>query len=66
MCTLAVLWLRWPLTAEGHVRARVSPYGICGGRSGIGTGVLRILRFYSVSIIPQWQSILIYHPGDEH
>jgi hypothetical protein len=29
---------RRPLTAEARVRSRVSPCGICGGQSGIGTG----------------------------
>jgi hypothetical protein len=29
---------RRPLTAEARVRARVNPYGICGGQSGIVTG----------------------------
>jgi hypothetical protein len=30
---------RRPLTAEARVRSRVSPYGICGGQSGSGTGI---------------------------
>jgi hypothetical protein len=29
---------RRPPTAEAWVRSRVSPCGICGGQSGIGTG----------------------------
>jgi hypothetical protein len=29
---------RRPLTAEARVRARVNPYVIYGGKSGIGTG----------------------------
>jgi hypothetical protein len=29
---------RRPLTAEARVRARVNPYGICGGQNNTGTG----------------------------
>jgi hypothetical protein len=36
-----------PLTAEDHVRFRVSPCGICSGLSGIGTGF-----FPSTSALP--------------
>jgi hypothetical protein len=36
-----------PPPAETRVRSRVSPCGICGGQSGIGTGL-----FSSTSVFP--------------
>jgi hypothetical protein len=56
---------RRPLTAETLFHSRVSPCGICGGQSGFGRGFLRVFRFFSVSIIQPWLSILIYHMWDE-
>jgi hypothetical protein len=32
---------RWPLTAEAHVRTRISPCGICGEQTGTGTDLPR-------------------------
>jgi hypothetical protein len=56
---------RRPLTAEARVLTRVTLYGICCGDIGTETGFFRVLRFFPVSIIPPWLSILIFHEGDE-
>jgi hypothetical protein len=52
---------RRPFTAKARVRS----CGICGGQSGTGTGLFRVVWFSPVNIIPQWLSILIYHVGYE-
>jgi hypothetical protein len=53
---------RQPLTADARVRARVSP---CGGETVTGTGFSRIFSVYSVSIIPPWLFIFMYHLGSK-
>jgi hypothetical protein len=42
---------------------RVSPYGICGGQSGIGAGISQNSLIFLVNIILPWLSMLIYHWG---
>jgi hypothetical protein len=43
---------RRPPTAEAWVRSRVSLCGICGGQSGTGTGLPRVIRFSPVNFVP--------------
>jgi hypothetical protein len=52
----------WPLTVETRVQLQANPCGICGGQSGIGSGLL-----LSISVLPcQYHSAsalhsLVYH-----
>jgi hypothetical protein len=41
---------RRPLTAKARVRSRVSPCGICGGQSGIGTGFSPSTSVFPLSV----------------
>jgi hypothetical protein len=54
----------WLPTAAARVRARVWSCGICGGQSGAGAGVLRVLRcllpIFIPPISPQSPSSIIW------
>jgi hypothetical protein len=49
--------IRLPLTADTRLRARVRPYGICGGQSGTGASL-----YTSYLVLPcQYHSIVALH-----
>jgi hypothetical protein len=60
---------RRPLTAEARVRSRVSPCGICGEQSGIGTffpeyfGFPMSISFHRCSIIRKNEKLVIFITG---
>jgi hypothetical protein len=56
---------RRPLTAEASVRARISPCGNCGGKTGTRAGFSPSSSVSPVSIIPPWLSMFVYHLGNE-
>jgi hypothetical protein len=51
-CAIAQAVSRWLPTVPAWVRARVWSCGICGGQSGTGAGILRVLRFPLPILIP--------------
>jgi hypothetical protein len=56
---------RWTLTADARVCAHVSPRGICGGQSGIGSGFLSELFCFPLSVPFHRGSPHSYHLVDE-
>jgi hypothetical protein len=45
--------IRRPLIADDTIRSHVSPFGMCDGQSGIGSGFSPSISIYLVSVIPQ-------------
>jgi hypothetical protein len=56
---------RRPLTAEAWVRTYISPYGICGGQSGNGTGFFPDFFGFPLSTSFHRGSPNSYHLEDE-
>jgi uncharacterized RDD family membrane protein YckC len=56
---------RRPPTAEARIRARASPYGICGGIIGTGTGFFPEFFGFPLSVSFHQGSMLIYYPWEE-
>jgi hypothetical protein len=54
---------RWLPTAAARVRSWVWSSGICGGQSGAGAGILRVLRFPLPIFIPPNNSPSSQSPG---
>jgi len=47
------------LTAESLPQSQASPSASCGGKVGIGTGYLRVVRFSLLSIIPPLPMLIL-------
>jgi hypothetical protein len=62
---IAMTVIRRPPPAEDRIRARISPFGICGGHFGTGTGFFSEFFGFPVSIIPSGLHTHIYHLGEE-
>jgi hypothetical protein len=64
-CTIAQAVSHWLPTAVAHVRAWVWSHEICGGQSGAGAGLFRVLWFplpiFIPPTAPQSPSFIIWH-----
>lgn len=52
---------RWPLTMEAWAQSQGNPCGICGGKSGIGTGRFQVLWFSRQYRSTNALYTLVYH-----